>query len=93
MVCEITMNKLLAHRSIKFNETELRLCSNTDSSGSRSNTHTNSNLNCGGACHTRSSGHITGVVTVNGAGELLPPLVIFISNTEKEDNLAVLTVH
>ena len=26
--CAITMNKLLAHRSIKFDETELRLGSN-----------------------------------------------------------------
>ena len=88
-VCEITMNKLLAHRSIKFDETELRLGSNKDSSGLRSTIHTNPNLNHLGARHTRSSGHIKGGVAVNGAGELLPPLIIFSSNAEKEEKLAV----
>ena len=83
------MNKLLTHHSIKFDRSELRLGSNTDSSGSRSKTHTNPNLNRGGARHTRSSGHITGGVAVNGAGELLPPLIIFSSNAKKEENLAV----
>ena len=34
-VCEIAMNKFLAHHSIKFNETELRLGRNKGGSGSR----------------------------------------------------------
>ena len=86
--CAITINRLLAHRSIKFDETELRLGSDKDNSGSRSRTHTNPNLNRSGSRHTRSSGHVTGGIAVNGAGELLPPLIIFSSNAEKEENLA-----
>ena len=87
--CAVTINHLLAHRSIKFDETQLPLGSDKDSSGSRSRTHTNPKLNRSGSRHTRSSGHVTGGIAVNGAGELLPPLIIFSSNAEKEENLAI----
>ena len=83
--CAITINRLLAHRSIKFDETELRLGSDKDNSGSRAKPHTNPNLNRSGTRHTRSSGHVTGGVAVNGVGEVLPPLIIFSSNAEKEE--------
>ena len=88
-VCKIAMNKLLAHHSIKFDETELRLGSDKDDSGPCSKTHTDPHVNHRGTRHTRSSGHITGGVAVNGAGELLPPLIVFSSNAEKEENLTV----
>ena len=32
---------------------------------------------------------MTGGLAVNGAGELLPPLIIFSSSAEKEENLAI----
>ena len=88
-VCDITINRLLNHRSIKYDETELRLGSDKDTSGSRSKTHSNPNLNCSDAHHTRSCGHVTGGIAGSGGGELLPPLIIFSSNAEKEDNLVV----
>ena len=89
VTCEITINQLLAHRSIKFDETGLKMRSDKDSSGSCSKIHHNPNLNCSGSRHTRSSGHITGGFAINGVGELLPPLMIFSSNAEKEENYAV----
>ena len=88
-VRELTINRLLAHQSIKYDETELRLGSDKDSSGSRSKTHTNPRLHRSGTRCTRSSGHVTGGLAVNGAGELLPPLIIFSSSAEKEENLAI----
>ena len=44
-VCEITIDRRLRHRSIHYNETELRLGTDIDRSGPRSMTHTNPNFN------------------------------------------------
>ena len=86
---EITMNKLLSSRHIVFDETEFRMGNDRDVGGTRSGTYTNTSLNRGGARCTRSSGHVTGGLGVTAAGELLPPLVIFSSTAEKEENYAV----
>ena len=88
-VCEFTPNPLLKSRQIVYDESELRMGTEKDSSGSRSKTHTNPNLNRGGSRHTRSSFHITGGMAVTGGGEMVPPLIIFSSSAEKEENLAV----
>ena len=77
------------HHRIKFNKTELRLRSNKDSSSSCERTHTNPKLNRSGSRHTQSSGLITGGITVNGVAELLLPLIIFRSNSKKEENLTI----
>ena len=60
-VCDITINRLLSPRSIKFDETELRLGSDKDMNGSCSKTLSNPTLNRSGARHTRSSGHVKSV--------------------------------
>ena len=78
-VCEITIDRRLRHRNIHYDESELRMGSDIDKSGSRSKTHTNPNLNRTGSRYTRASGHVTGGFSVTGAGELLPPLIIFSS--------------
>ena len=83
------MATLLTRRNIVFDETELRLGSDKDASGPRSRTHTNPRLNRGGSRHTRSSGHVTGGFAVTGAGEFLPPLILFSSSAENEANYAV----
>ena len=88
-VCEFTINALLKSRMIKFDESELKMGTERDASGSRSKTHTNLNLNRGGSRHTRSSFHITGGMGVTGGGEMIPPLIIFSSSAAKEENLAV----
>ena len=87
--CKITMSTLLAGCNIVFDETKLRLGSNKDASGPRSRTHINPRLNCGGSHHTRSSGHVTDGFVVTGAGEFLPPLILFSSSAENEANYAV----
>ena len=57
---KITMNKLLAHRHIVFDETMFTLGNERDVGGTRSGTYTNGSLNRGGARSTRSSQHVTG---------------------------------
>lgn len=86
---EITMNMLLACRHISFDETELSLGNDRDAAGPRSKTYTNNSLNRGGARSTRSKSHITGGFAVTADGQLLPPLIIFSSGAEKEENMAV----
>ena len=83
------MNVILAARRICFDETEIRLGSDRDTGGPRSRTYTNSALHRGGARHTRSHNHVTGGFSVTGAGEVLPPLIIFSTSAEKEENFAV----
>ena len=88
-ICKVTMVKALAHRSIVFDETEIRLGSDVHKSGTRAKTHTNPRLNRGGARSTRSHGHVTAGMATTADGELLPPLIIFSSSAEKEKNMAV----
>ena len=87
-VAEITMNPLLLGRAIVFDETEFRLGNDSDVGGTRAGTYANASLNRGGSRHTRSNNHVTGGLAVSMAGEALPPLVIFSSSAEKEENLA-----
>jgi hypothetical protein len=87
--CRITTWKFLAGCNIVFNETELRLGSGKDISGSRSRIHTNAMLNYEGSCHTRGSGHVTGGFTFIRAGKFLPPLILFSSSAENEANYAI----
>ena len=86
---EITMNPLLQSRHIVFDETEFRLGSDRDNGGTRAGTYTNPALNRGGTRSTRSNTHVTGGLAVTAAGELLPPLIIFPSSAENEENMAV----
>jgi len=83
------MNMLLASRFISFDETEFRLGNDRDVGGTRAGTYTNNALNRGGARSTRSNNHVTGGLAVTAAGEFLPPLVIYSSSAEKEENMAV----
>ena len=87
-VAEITMSKLLAPRHIVFDETEFRLGNDRDVGGTWSGTYANSSLNCGGARSTHSNRHVTGGLAVTAAGEFLPPLIIYSTSAEKEENYA-----
>jgi hypothetical protein len=88
-VAEITMNPLMRHRSIVYDETELRMGNEKDKGGPRSKTLTNPELHRGGARSTRSNIHITGGLAVTAAKEKLPALIVYSSSAEKEENFAV----
>ena len=88
-ICATTINLLLDHRSIRYDKTKLRLGSDKDTSGSWLKIHSNPSLNHSGACHTRRCGHVTGRITVIGRVKLLPLLLIFNSNAEREEDLAI----